>query len=409
MWWNQHVILIYFLLAGLQLVSCRPQFSRMLATSSEIVQVVQLTSNSSCGDFQSYIQHGESDLAPRVIRLNFHFMNSQSGAMNYTSEEATVFAHELLKAANAAIESNQKMWLPPGNDTPVLPIGYRYVITSSAGYKSERGIYCHHDDERYFFVSRGRNKNNYDRSVIRKYGIGLDSILNVFVMPHHPDSILSPSYDLTSAGIALGSAIKLSGVYESGKKPSEFRGLLNHEIGHVLGLRHTWSGNDGCDDTPTHPNCWNRTSDPPCDSMASNNLMDYNANQHAWTPCQIGRIHQNMSNENSLARRLLVPTWCKLEGEKTLEIRDSTVWNGSLDLNSNLVVSSGATLRIRCRVSMPAGSSIVVEPDGHLILEEATLHNACGLQWDGIYLSSRGKSKGRLTLIGNNLISETEW
>ncbi|MDH3245922.1 MAG: hypothetical protein OEM26_14980, partial [Saprospiraceae bacterium] len=75
----------------------------MLATSSEIVKVGQLTSNGSCGDFQSYIQHGESDLAPRVIRLNFHFMNSQSGAMNYTSEEATVFAHELLKAANAAI------------------------------------------------------------------------------------------------------------------------------------------------------------------------------------------------------------------------------------------------------------------------------------------------------------------
>lgn len=37
-------------------------------------------------------------------------------------------------------------------------------------------------------------------------------------------------------GIALGNALKMTGILESKEGPESFDGLLNHEVGHILGL-----------------------------------------------------------------------------------------------------------------------------------------------------------------------------
>ena len=68
---------------------------------------------------------------------------------------------------------------------------------------------------------------------------------------------------------------------------------LAHELGHSLGLLHTWNG-DGIDDTPNNNNCWNlNLGDPNCDELeeASNNIMDYNASKSSLTLGQIHRAH----------------------------------------------------------------------------------------------------------------------
>ncbi|MBX2815747.1 MAG: hypothetical protein KTR24_07110, partial [Saprospiraceae bacterium] len=222
-----------------------------------------------------------------------------------------------------------------------------------------------------------------------------------FVMPHQPDSIASKTYAVTSAGIALGSAVKLSGIYESGKKPYSFRGLINHEIGHVLGLRHTWSGNDGCEDTPNHRNCWNRTKSAPCDTQASNNLMDYNAKQHAWTPCQIGTIHLGFAREGSKSRRLLVHDWCHAWPGYEVIITETEVWEGAKDLAGDIIIKDGGQLTISNRVSLPEGAKIVVEAGGELILGDVKLHNACGLRWQGIEVTQKKGQRGQVTFLGD--------
>ncbi len=67
-------------------------------------------------------------------------------------------------------------------------------------------------------------------------------------------------------------------------------GVLNHEIGHTLGLHHTWNSSDdifydnNCSDTPINDNCWNLDEDDDeCDEImeVSNNVMDYNWNKLA--------------------------------------------------------------------------------------------------------------------------------
>jgi len=280
------------------------------------------------------------------------------------------------------------------------------VLTSNPSQAGSNGIYFHYDDELCYYVHKGRNRNLFDRRVIEKYSVGKDSILNIFIMPHHPDSVASPTYSASGVGVALGNAIKIAGIYEN-KAPSwSYRGVLNHEVGHVFGLVHAWVSNDGCADTPPHPaKCWNRTENSPCDTMATNNVMDYNALQNAWTPCQIGKVHRSMATPGSRPRKIIIPYWCTLNESKNISIRDTFLWEGAKDLEGHLIIEPGGVLQINCRVSMPPGGQLIIQAGGELRLgNNAVLHNDCDQEWDGIIIQERGSLKGRFSLMENTRI-----
>ena len=206
----------------------------------------------------------------------------------------------------------------------------------------------------------------------------------------------------------MRNAVKIAGAYERGAKPWELRQVLNHEIGHIYGLMHTWAYNDGCDDTPRNPRCWHRTDKPPCDTEASNNLMDYNAYQSAWSLCQIGKMQYNMANENHHSRNYLWPNWCKLHEDRHVFIQDSIHWMGAVDLEGHLTIRSGGTLKVDCRLSIPKDGKITVEPGGRLILDHAFLHNACEDTWQGIEVQTLGDQKGVVELLNEPKIEDIE-
>lgn len=360
--------------------------------------------NRYCQDYQAYVPDtSRLDHFPiKYIRINFHWMNALDSASNFYGEVAERFVEGLLVSANKDLKENFKMWLPPRNNTPVLPTRYQYVLAAQSGIPGDKGIYFHFDDETCYYVHKGKNRNISDRRVIERYGVGADSILNIFIMPHHPDSVASPTYLANGVGVSLGSFIKMSGPFEQKGPPWQFRGILNHEVGHVFGLDHTWAFNDGCDDTPQHPNnCWSKTEIPPCDTMASNNVMDYSALQIAWTPCQIGKIQMRMADLQHRTRRFLLPLWCYFDPSKTIAISDSLTWEGSKDLEGNLVIEEGGFLELKCRLSLPPDGKITVLPGGTLYLNGAFLHNACGKPWQGIELGKSGKKTGVILYQGD--------
>ena len=349
------------------------------------------------------------EFAERELRVNVHFMNTSDTLYPYIGERAYQFAKDLIFYANEDLRENRKMTLPVGNSTPVLPTRYRLRLTGRPGDPEDRGVYTHFDDSLYYYVHRGRNANLTDRAVIRKYAVQPDTVLNFFIMPHHPDSIRSKTYpNERGVGIALGTNIKLAGLYLDPDHPVwAYRGVINHEVGHVLGLIHSWTASDGCEDTPRHPNNCFSPNQPGCKERTPNNVMDYAYLQRVWTPCQLGRIHARFAQLGSPQRKLLIPRWCRYRDFRTINIRDTVSWNGARDLEGDLVIEPGGYLNVHCRLSLPPGARILVRAGGVLHLHDALVHSDCpDGAWRGIEIESRGAQRGEVRTTGRVRIED---
>lgn len=364
-------------------------------------------SGPACGDWAGYLPDPAcpAALPVRQLRVNFHVLDNADSTAHRPADSVRVFLHELLRLANIQLDTNERNWQSP-QGTPTLPKRYRYVLSPQPG---DDGIYFHYDDSLYYFVSMGKFQNNYDQQVVRKYAIGLDTIINVFLQVHPRDSFSSKTYRANGQGIALGTALKMAGVLESREGPDSFDGLLNHEIGHILGISHAW-GNDGCPDTNPHPNkcwAWTRDKSSPCNTQATNNVMDYNAYQVALSPCQIGRVQAGLADENSPIRRCLVPNWCSLQAGADVVVSDSMSWTGARDLEGHLTIADGGALRLSCRLSMPAGARITVQPGGRLWLDGCRIHNACGKNWSGIFVQETRGRTGTVQILRPPVLENT--
>src|SRR5690625_7475544 len=93
------------------------------------------------------------------------------------------------------------MRLPLNNNTPVLDPRIRYrLVTKENG---DPAIYFHYDDDHFYLIKKGKHQNNYDRKVIEQYGVGLDSVLNVFVQVPPPEDIMPYQYGGLINGFAF--------------------------------------------------------------------------------------------------------------------------------------------------------------------------------------------------------------
>ena len=371
-----------------------------------------------CSDWENYIPTNgvENEFSTKYIRLNFHIMRKSDGTHNFDEVEGEKFIKNIIRASNGYLRDNQQMNLPLNNQTPVHPTNIQYELQKDPDNPEKLAIYYHDDDQLYYMLAKGRKRNNYSKDVFNKYGCDQDTVLNVFVMALNADSTASKTYKPKASGISFGNWVKVSGWYYdardtvliNGKKKTpknEWFSCKNliHEIGHSLGLKHTWRSNDGCTDTPMNPNCWNRSKQAPCDSLWSNNVMDYNSRKNAWSPCQIGKIHHNIAQKDKV-RSLIKKTWCALDTLKNVRIKTEVVWSGSRDLEGNLIIEQGGKLEIRCGLSMPENSYIELRPGGELLINGARIYNDCGKSWKGIRKLKKGGEIGKLTITRDSIL-----
>ncbi len=242
----------------------------------------------------------------KYLRVNVHYILKDDGTGNFAKDWDGVnpsnsyngykHAEELIYYCNNALANNQLMRLQPTPPVPALPINYRYVLN---------GVFFHEDTDLYENGGIGSlgyfTKNN-------------GAAINLFLSTWG-----------NGGGVAYlkGSIAEAHGHYNNYLRylsdgvwwniTNGFDKIVNHEIGHNLSLYHPTRKNQGaccdgitasycddnCEDTPTWEELHNRGIVDPCcwgGQYCSNNLMDYNADCSALTPCQISTIHSHIEN-----------------------------------------------------------------------------------------------------------------
>lgn len=237
-----------------------------------------------------------------------NFTESQDGTGNY-SYNGFQRAEDIVNDMNLDFEEAQEIWrkvagfsYDPNGEDPNI----RFLLS---------GVYFIRDNNIY------RKTNTPSaRSILRtNHDIDGNNVIDVY---------MDTRQDNSGFVLSLGSTDKFMFVNNypiyvhwpnSYFPTNNASSTINHEIGHLLNLWHTWRSDDGCNDTkkgfpyqkvvpsgtcpedrancyaydPSIPGCMAK----PCDdwSKISNNFMDHSGYaRNGMTKCQIGRMNKNL-------------------------------------------------------------------------------------------------------------------
>jgi hypothetical protein len=245
----------------------------------------------------------------KFIKLHFHYLLKNDGTGNFRATDdgyvgtaqhqsgvtGDTWAQGIVNGANARMAVNYRNWLPnpnPNGMTPALPKRVQYIL----------GNVSYHCSDFWY--------NSADNDITDAWGIDNaygaqdrgQSVHVYMIAGNDGDGIAQYIPDATTVYPSL--ALKLNTwIFRQYSNPflavAQNQGhLLNHEMGHLLGLWHDISY-DLCADTGEHPLCGGDyvEGNSPCGSWAnvSNNVMTYgNPWQEALTPCQIDRMQTRL-------------------------------------------------------------------------------------------------------------------
>ncbi|OWY24564.1 hypothetical protein C7N43_16545 [Sphingobacteriales bacterium UPWRP_1] len=259
-----------------------------------------------------------------------------------------------------------------------------------------------------FFISGNPLNSEFFNIDYALTNIGIDiyNTINVFVLgtvnniPSGQASVIPAPNSATSE--PLGMVIDdtyYTEIISGGSASNNFA----HELGHIVGLRHTYisNGHATCDpadieylsdvfglNSCTTPICphtleWDSES---CNSVlgqyCSDNLMGGNNSSNHISPQQMGIIHRNISLDSRLRKYV---TECGVI-DPVRHITSSEEWDFNFRVYGNIIIESGATLTISCNnLLMPEGGKIIVKRGAKLIVTEGNISAACiGTRWGGI-------------------------
>jgi hypothetical protein len=245
---------------------------------------------------------------------NFTETSDGNGNVNFTGFQ---FAEATIAQANDKLANNKLHWrkepsLGEEYYKSIPKIGFRYLLV---------GVFFHRSRSAYYDLT-GTNDGISDLHT--KYNYKGNEVMDIYYAPRVWDTDLAG--EAQSLG-GLNKGVVMDDYFTYIKTPSWLIGdadsdLLNHEIGHMLDLAHTWDEDDKCDDTPMgfeyytqkdcdlliNANCWRHSDNSyngkpcpgeidPCNDWAhvSNNVMDYNEERTSFTMCQVGRMENNLN------------------------------------------------------------------------------------------------------------------
>ena len=348
----------------------------------------------------------------KVIKIHITVIQEPIGAKKNYGPSDIAFINSIVSTANSYLVNN------PAPTDPV-------VVDGRDPHVYDTRFSIEHVGDITFVNDANLLYENLYTSVPAGLFYKPESVLNVFIT--YSNTNLSPGgiakdgpngatgTDHLLLGINDGTPhIVFKNFYSNALPAENATNYLLHEIGHLMGVHHTYKYDWGAvpptatsvpetlDEThydyledvfksgtakfnyrpesvSTYPAIPYQFYDPSNPSTAdddyTNNFMGGHPYGHYYSPMQIGRMHRNAHFLN--IRKYIYNRWPEDENHDGLGqgqihpllVSNNQTWDFDIKMYSDIRVETGATLTIKCRVLMPYHSNIIVEPGAKLVVD----------------------------------------
>lgn len=343
-------------------------------------------------DVEYFTQQNWVSMMPELeVRVIFHFMPDDAnvrgtfkcGGANVPDEQNAIYIvsvlmgliNDLLSNPVAEVVDNE----PTGNHIPDTKL--RFVLHESFRNNCQySGIYIYSPGEQFQIIPDALNirvkelaKSSPD--TCRIGGSGSTTLLNR-IWIENMYSLIN-NCNLTGFGELWS-----------------YDGLVIHELMHNMGLSHAWNCENECKGKDLNPNIHCQPNGTACVTggvpdtsvcaywkYQNNNIMGY-GEQHALTFCQIQTAITNFYRFNSLYP-FIKP---KKQNDNLIVISGKQNWNRGRIILNDIVVPSGASLRMCGTFYFGENVRILVKQGGRLYVEGAILKSLSSnkIGWKGI-------------------------
>ncbi len=313
-----------------------------------------------------------------VFRLNFHFIRPSNGSGPYAGD------------MNNIVQTNvgNLNWFYYDIQQPSIPVSGVQYLTDSRIRFVNAGVYYHDDDDTYDWAYNLPGQI-CGAEIRDQLGVDVDNVINIFFFQNNWDG----SYGCGPSTYMCVNMINCN--------PVNGENLLSHELGHVLGLGHTFGS---C--TPSGTSCgddsYSDTYFPDCNkgwvscgassvwqlsctgTGVTNNIMGYNSCRKYFSPMQMAHMqHSNIATSDKRNYVVCTPH----PDNPIIYITQDAIWESSKIINADIVVESGVTLEVHCTLYMSPHVKIIVKQGAKLIVDGGAVtarSGECNTFWQGI-------------------------
>jgi hypothetical protein len=319
------------------------------------------------------------NLPIQIIKVNIHWVTNKNN-QNFTPDgsngtiNGNQIAQDLIFWANYNLSnvSTNPLYSDPGKNF-VGDARIRYEIYSNPNNPADLNGGIWYWDKNF----KDKEINSYPYK---------DKVLNIVMHDNAVDDAYNGEAILDKSRIYLYRVQEK--FYNNATNIYFFPKVMNHELGHMCGLGHSFenvpcAGIDidpilECNATPPSIACSNGTS-------GSTNMMGYNAEQKSLSPCQWQKFYSFLA-KNSVK-------WVKPPCAETIETSDiiidghtETVWDEIKYINANIIIKTGSQLTLECKLFLGLEKRIIVERGAKLYVNSGTISSLCDGFWDGIHV-----------------------